>query len=268
MHKYQPKTTEELIEAIKKEIYEVQGTPDNPNWKADLNNIDLSAIEDISWLFSDRTGLEKFNGDISKWNVENVRYMGGTFANSDFNGDISKWNVKNVQNMNWLFSNSKFNQDISGWEVKMLESMGWISTNPDLIQNIRDNWDLSNVERHNKYRKEYSKIDENKRKMDEFIEELTMDEGKIEKTKIIDYLNIVSGNNRIHIKAQCDINGTKMEFEGNDMKDFIENVSSVLEEMDRNRKIDIEDIDINNMNLFENGKIDPADLPEDFGIGM
>ena len=40
-YKYRPKNKEELVEAIKKEIYEVQGTEYNPNWQADLNCIDI-----------------------------------------------------------------------------------------------------------------------------------------------------------------------------------------------------------------------------------
>ena len=35
------------------------------------------------------------------------------FANSKFNQDISKWNVGNVKYMNYMFNNSIFNQDIS-----------------------------------------------------------------------------------------------------------------------------------------------------------
>ena len=35
----------------------------------------------------------KFNGDISQWDVSNVRDIGYMFFESNFNGDISKWNV-------------------------------------------------------------------------------------------------------------------------------------------------------------------------------
>jgi len=35
----------------------------------------------------------KFNGDISKWDVGNVRDMTDMFCDSLFNGDISKWNI-------------------------------------------------------------------------------------------------------------------------------------------------------------------------------
>ena len=35
------------------------------------------------------------------------------FLNSDFNGDISKWNVSNVRNMHFMFGHSVFDKDIS-----------------------------------------------------------------------------------------------------------------------------------------------------------
>ena len=92
--KYKPKTKEELIEAIKKEIFEVQGTKDNPNWNADLNCIDTSNITDMSYLFSKNSfyaeeyGLEKFNGNISKWNTNNVKNMYSMFFNKSLKTDI------------------------------------------------------------------------------------------------------------------------------------------------------------------------------------
>ena len=51
----------------------------------------------------------KFNGDISQWDVSNVKDMIYMFDESKFNGDISKWNVSNVEDMECMFSDSKFN---------------------------------------------------------------------------------------------------------------------------------------------------------------
>ena len=53
----------------------------------------------MAYLFA---GL-KFNGDISKWNVSNVRDMENMFDGSSFNGDISKWDVSKVKNMSNMF---------------------------------------------------------------------------------------------------------------------------------------------------------------------
>jgi len=43
-YKYKPKTKKELIKAIKKEIFEVQGTKDSPNWQADLNVLVICSL--------------------------------------------------------------------------------------------------------------------------------------------------------------------------------------------------------------------------------
>jgi len=144
-YKYQPKNKKELIEAIEKEIYEVQGTPNNPNWEADLNCIDTSKITDMSDLFSIVSSLGKFNGDISKWNVRNVKTMEAVFHESKFNQDISKWDVSNVENMSYMFAFSKFNQDISNWNVSNVKKMDGMFFKSKFNKDI-SKWDVSNVE--------------------------------------------------------------------------------------------------------------------------
>ena len=103
----QPKTKDELKNIIKDRI-------SKEGLNCDLNDINTSLIDDMSWLFY----YSKFNGDISNWNVSNVKYMHGMFGNSNFNGDISNWNVSNARDMTGMFANSKFNQDISNWNIR------------------------------------------------------------------------------------------------------------------------------------------------------
>ena len=108
----QPKDKEELEQIIKDRISK-EGS------KCDLNDIDVSLIEDMSWLFYN----SKFNGDISNWDVSNVKKMEHMFAYSYFTGDISKWDVRNVNDMREMFMNSKFNSDLSKWNVSKVKSM-------------------------------------------------------------------------------------------------------------------------------------------------
>ena len=83
-YKYFPQTKEELKSLIQQRIKE-EGN------EVDLNNIDVSAITDMSELFA---------------------------YNSDFNGDISSWDVSGVTNMAFMFDGCKFfNRDLSGWDV-------------------------------------------------------------------------------------------------------------------------------------------------------
>jgi len=39
----------------------------------------------------------KFNQNISKWDVGNVKYMSGMFANTPFNQDISNWDLSIIE---------------------------------------------------------------------------------------------------------------------------------------------------------------------------
>ncbi len=85
--KHMPKTKTALITAIREEIKR-QGS------RADLNCIDTSAIRNMRELFSK---FKTFNGDISEWDVSNVKDMTEMFSHSRFSGDISGWNVDNVE---------------------------------------------------------------------------------------------------------------------------------------------------------------------------
>jgi hypothetical protein len=94
------------------------------NNNVDLRNIDTTAVTNMQDLFSKGWGRD-FNGNISNWNVKNVKNMEHMFRRSAFNGDISEWDVSNVRNMNGMFrgrkgDNTPFNQSISDWELDSL----------------------------------------------------------------------------------------------------------------------------------------------------
>ena len=101
-----PRTKNGLIRIIHKRIKE-EGTTCN------LNDIDVSEIKDMSYLFFD----SDFHGDISNWDVSNVENMSYMFFHSLFCGDISKWNVSNVTNMDNMFGETVFDGNISNWDV-------------------------------------------------------------------------------------------------------------------------------------------------------
>ena len=102
----QPKSNGELSRIIKERI-----SKEGPY--CDLNDIDVSQITDMSYLFYG----SKFDGDISRWNVSNAISMTGMFDRSKFNQDISNWDVSKVKKMDFMFCFSKFNQDISKWKI-------------------------------------------------------------------------------------------------------------------------------------------------------
>ena len=96
----QPKTKDELKDIIKTRIRE-QGP------ECDLNDIDTSLIEDMSWLFDE----SKFNGDISKWDVSSVNNMCVMFNNSEFNRDISNWKINKDCDTRYMFEDCPIKEE-------------------------------------------------------------------------------------------------------------------------------------------------------------
>ena len=103
-YKYFPENKEELKDIIEKRI-EQEGN------EVDLNDIDVSEITDMSYLFEGTN----FNGDIYSWDVSNVENMGGMFQSSKFKGDISNWDVSKVTNMRNMFFNSPLENNPPKW---------------------------------------------------------------------------------------------------------------------------------------------------------
>ncbi len=136
-----PKHHYELVRIIRNEINR------NGN-ECSLNHIDTSKIEDMSFLFSmdynNGYKLHEFNGDISEWDVSNVKTMYAMFLNNkEFNNDISEWNVSNVKDMRYMFKTSYFNGDISEWDVSKVQSTEYMFKDSKFNQNI-SNWKIKN----------------------------------------------------------------------------------------------------------------------------
>ena len=141
---YHPKTKDELISLIKDEV-------EKNGWECDLNHIDVSQITDMSYLFSSNRyrgyNLDRFNGDISRWNVSNVKNMSFMFHDAEsFNQPIGDWDVSGVNDMECMFEYAeKFNQPIGDWDVSNVKNMKEMFNNAKSFnQPIRD-WDISNV---------------------------------------------------------------------------------------------------------------------------
>ena len=97
-----PNNKEELKTIISNRI-KVYGT------ECDLNDIDVSLITDMSWLFVNLV----FDGNISQWNVSNVTDMSNMFHMSKFNKYISKWNVSKVMDNKEMFTHCPIEKNIN-----------------------------------------------------------------------------------------------------------------------------------------------------------
>ena len=137
LYRYHPETKKELKSIIEERI-EKEGN------KCNLNDIDTSAIIDMSGLFF----RSNFNGDISQWDVSNVKSMNHMFYDArSFNGDLSKWDVSNVEDMLCMLGYAKkFNGDISGWNVSNVKTMGGMFYRAQSFKCDISKWDVSNVE--------------------------------------------------------------------------------------------------------------------------
>ena len=128
-YNYCPENTKELKELINKMI-------DKHGINANLNNIDVSKITDMTKLF----GYSKFNGDISQWDVSNVTNMHEMFIGSKFNGDISEWDVSNVTDMTRMFSFCLYEQDLSKWKINNHAIINDIFKNNPKLQKNPPKW--------------------------------------------------------------------------------------------------------------------------------
>jgi len=141
-YNYHPKTKQELRKLLG-HLFVERGKD------ADLNDIDVSNITDMSVLFN---GLDPHNINIRHWDVSNVKDMECIFyVCYNFDCDLSGWDVSSVRIMNSMFDNCKkftgkglenwksikcidmncmfyncvnFDCDLSGWDVSNVEDMG------------------------------------------------------------------------------------------------------------------------------------------------
>ena len=137
----QPKDQQELETIIIDRIKN-----DGPT--CDLNDIDVSKIKYMIFLFDAKSNtiFKDFNGDISQWDVSNVKDMCGMFHGCEkFNCDISAWNVSNVEDMYGMFYRcGEFNQDISKWNVSNVDNIQSMFYKCKNFNQNLDSWDALN----------------------------------------------------------------------------------------------------------------------------
>ena len=139
----QPQDNGQLIRIIKQ-------TCDLKGWDCDLNFIDTSKITNMSCLFAAddigfNLGLEKFNGDISKWNTSNVTNMSFMFAGTkNFNQPLNNWNTSNVKNMRGMFNEAdSFNQPLDNWDVSNVTDMSDMFCYAKSFNQPLNKWNIS-----------------------------------------------------------------------------------------------------------------------------
>ena len=112
------KDRDELIERIKEEYIKQNSETTH---KLDLTMLDVSMVEDMSYIFADKRNdkypyAELESIDVSKWDVGNVINMRGMFSecSSLESIDVSKWDVSNVKDIKNMFNGCKFDYELQG----------------------------------------------------------------------------------------------------------------------------------------------------------
>ena len=112
-------TEEKLREYLKSEV-EKQGE------NVVIQNLDVSHIEDLSWLFVGiAAGVKTL--DLSGWKTSNVKDMSWMFSGCKTleSLDLSGWDVSNVKAMNDMFAcceNIEY-LDITDWDTSKVKNM-------------------------------------------------------------------------------------------------------------------------------------------------
>ena len=139
-YNYHPKTSDELYHLLKK-LIEERGKD------ADLNDIDTSAVTDMSQLFGglDPHNIDIHNIDISEWDVSNVTNMRNMFHDChNFNSDLSGWDVSSVTRMDYMFVNCyNFNSDLSDWDVSNVTDMSLMFGNCYNFNSDLSKWNIT-----------------------------------------------------------------------------------------------------------------------------
>ena len=112
----------ELREYLKSEI-EKQGE------NVSIRNLDVSLVEDFSWLFADIVDDVK-TLDLSGWKTSKVKNMSFMFCGckSLESLDLSGWDTFNVYDMSYMFSGCQYLEslDLSGWDISNVEDVHWM----------------------------------------------------------------------------------------------------------------------------------------------
>merc|ERR1711933_359071 len=107
-------------------------------FNGDVSNWDVRNVKSMDSMFQKAFSFE---GDISKWDVSNVQTMARMFRYAYlFNCDISKWNVGNVRNITRMYEGTMFfNIDLSKWNIssdRSLEEGFFNSTAVNGVDNV------------------------------------------------------------------------------------------------------------------------------------
>ena len=118
---------------------------DYPNMDVTATDVpDLSACQDVNYMFAGCTSLVNGNGSISGWQTANVTNMSGMFYGATAFNKPLNWNTANVTNMSGMFYGATAFNQLLNWNTANVTGMsnmfyGATAFNQPL------NWNTANV---------------------------------------------------------------------------------------------------------------------------
>ena len=116
-----------------------------------IKDLDVSPIEDLSYLFNNIITDDVKTLDLSGWKTSNVKNMSKMFYCCDSlkSLDLSGWDTSSVEIMNGMFYKccKLKSLDLSGWKTSNIKDMSWMFYNCCKLKSLDlSDWDTSNVE--------------------------------------------------------------------------------------------------------------------------
>ena len=109
----------------------------------------MTHVTDMTKLFENK---ERFNEDISTWDVSNVTNMDRVFYMHVLSINLNNWNVSNVTTMKGMFYDaSSFNQPLNEWNVSNVTHMKDMFLHASSFNQSLNDWDVSKAEKYGSY---------------------------------------------------------------------------------------------------------------------
>jgi surface protein len=112
-----------------------------------INDWDVRALTDMSYLFLGLDESYAFNEPLDKWDVSNVTNMAHMFNHCTmFNQPLNNWDTRNVVDMSGMFRDCvSFNQPLDKWDVGRVEYMNDMFSECIQFNRPLNDWNVENV---------------------------------------------------------------------------------------------------------------------------
>lgn len=116
-----PKNGQQLYDILKDEIKRLGFT-------GNFNHIDVSHVTCFDNIFYNPDTYLWFNGDVSEWDVHNMKSCKFMFSCTQFDGDLSQWDVSNCENFNSMFNRTSHftGKGLENWNIRSAKILSYM----------------------------------------------------------------------------------------------------------------------------------------------